>query len=268
VILLPAVIVLRNRDAAVATPLVLRGAVMVAVVEFASATLVTTVGASSLEAWAAISVVSAVATIAGWALIARGLAALLPQEPRPVVAGAANVVLWLLVADALSRLVELFSGPAVDYGIPGADLLTRVASVAGILTSIGWAVVARAIVRGTGYAPDLALRVARVAFAAYAVLIALDLVLRIGALVARALGPASVPFGYSLVAAVPVMSSGWLVPALATCLVVAAFGLGLADPAPRPRRVAPDDPVAPEPPEPAWPTAPQEYLPIHGGGRD
>jgi hypothetical protein len=257
VILLPALILGRRADAAWATPLILRGAVVLALVELIAPQLMRIFFASlapqNLVVWTLLSLVAALAKAWAWVTIGLGLRSLTASSPSPNVAGFANLVAGALAAVAILGLVATVTGTTVDLGDPESDRLYLFASTFFVLEALAMAFVARVVIRGVGdpRRPAIATRLAAIGFGVLGVVGLIDLVLGLANLVRMAFG-LDFALGYgsgsgqiqwtfvSLLAGV-----GSLV---ATSLFLVAFALGLADPSAEATAEA-----APRNDGPAWP---------------
>jgi hypothetical protein len=150
VLLLPAILVLRNRDAATATPGLLRGAVVLAVVELAWRTLGAWFvdPAQSVGLQAIWSMLRTSLLVAGWVLIGLGLAALERQPPTPFVDGLANLVaIGLLAQLALQVVGDLWPRETAFFD-PAVDPAILMANVVGATQLLAIGYVLRRVVRG------------------------------------------------------------------------------------------------------------------------
>ena len=250
IVLLPAVLLLRQPNAPTAVPLIVRGAIAVALVELLSdyAALVSPDFAANLDLWTVLRLVMAAARTAGYLAIGIGLVRLSRAEqapPTPTIAGLANLVAASIAAPVVVGLVTQVLRPS-GSPFPGIDI----ANIAFGASVIALAFLARAIVRGTE--DVLRPRIARTLATAGAVLIAVDSVvmtaLGLVVLYNQVVDPSfTLPNGqYGL---------GWFGTGLGLLLLVVAFGLGLADASGRMRRLdgEPQDAAAPEPASVQWP---------------
>jgi hypothetical protein len=237
IILLPALILTRQSDAARATPLILRGAILIGLVELLGPQVTNYVSATAgdtMLGWTVLSLVIAVLKAAAWVAIAIGLAALATAEPRPFYAGLANLVAGAMIVFALLRLLLVLTGPANDLGDPGWNQLQLIASSFFVLESFAWAYLAWVVLRGTedSKRPHAAITLAVSAFAVAGTLAILDLVLGLGALTRTTFGLTAIPmFGPIEIAAVgyATYSLGWVGFVLPTSALLVSFALGLAD---------------------------------------
>lgn len=261
-ILFPALLLLRRPDADRATPLVLRGAIVIALVELLGDPVGSLVGSSSGEDLIGASLLVSIAATAlkavGWIAIAIGLLRLAPPAPSRFLAGLSNLVFAAIAGLGLVYLVGALLGPRTDIGVPGVDGLFLLNSVAGAGGLVAWAFLGRVIVRGADDArrSPVATRLAVAAFGFIAVASAIDAVMNAAFIVMRAFGPgpALVPGQpFQEVMVVGSIASGILGSLLGTSAVIVGFGLGLADTSPRLPAGAPDAAPEPEAEPVAWP---------------
>jgi hypothetical protein len=244
-ILLPAVLLLRRPNAARDTPLVLGGAVVVALLEVLAEPIGNILG--GLGDGPTIGIAASIATsfidAGGWLAIAVGLAALNPARPGQSIAGLANLVGGALAIAAVVGLASVLIGPRADIGEEVWNTLLFLASAAAVIPALVWAFLARTVIRGTGDAgrPLIATYLATGAF----------ILAGIGAAVTATvvfLGIVQVAFAVPTGILGWATGFGWLGGASTTILVLLAFGLGLAD---TPGPEAAPEPVAEE--GPSWP---------------
>ena len=219
-ILLPALILARRPNAIEATPLVMRGAIAVALVELLNTPLRGIVSGNPLDPIVTPTIVSIVAILflaGGWYWLALGLRALNPMRPADSSVGLANLVSGALVITALTSFVTTLFGPAPDVGNPSWTALFQLNSAMLVVQSLAFAYLARVVILGTG---DPARPTAATNLAA-------------GSLVLVAIGAILLTIGPLLV---PVTGDnaiwvvlGWLTGPVAMTAFVASFGLGLAD---------------------------------------
>jgi len=220
-ILLPALILARRPNAIEATPLVMRGAIAVALVELLNTPLRGIVSGNPLDPIVAPTIVSIVAILflaGGWYWPALGLRALNPVRPADSSTGLANLVGGALVVTALMSFVTALFGPVPDVGNPSWTALFQLNSAMLVVQSIAFAYLARVVILGTG---DPARPIAATNLAT-------------GSLVLVAIGAILLTIGPLLI---PVTGDnaiwvvlGWLTGPVAMTAFVASFGLGLADP--------------------------------------
>jgi hypothetical protein len=219
-ILLPALILARRPNAIEATPLVMRGAIAVALVELLNTPLRGIVSGNPLDPIVTPTIVSIVAILflaGGWYWLALGLRALNPMRPADSSVGLANLVSGALVITALTSFVTTLFVPAPDVGNPSWTALFQLNSAMLVVQSLAFAYLARVVILGTG---DPARPTAATNLAA-------------GSLVLVAIGAILLTIGPLLV---PVTGDnaiwvvlGWLTGPVAMTAFVASFGLGLAD---------------------------------------
>ena len=212
-ILLPALVIARRPDALERTPLVVRGAVAVAVAELLNGPARGLVSGNAPDPVIAPTVVSIVVLLmiaGGWFWLAQGLRALNPEKPTESIAGLANVVAGALTIAALAHLTLALIGPAPDVGNPTWTSLLQLDSAMIAAPALAFAYLARTVVLGTGD-PARPYEARRLATGAL-VLVA------IGALLMLAVGQGTI---WILIS--------WITGPVATTAFLAAFGLGLAD---------------------------------------
>jgi hypothetical protein len=262
-ILLPAVLLARRADAAEATPLVMRGAIVVALVDLLRGPLAAVPfgagGGDSLASWIILTALATVLAGAGWVTMSFGLAALNPPASRPSIDGFGNLAAGALLAGAAAWLLELVMGTQVVLGDPGWNTMLLLASAVAPVQLVAWAVVARVAVRGLGDGrrPAIATTVAAAAMVLAAISAAL--------IVAEALAMAAQYLGVLRTSVIAgMLGIGWLGSGLVPTLLVVAFGLGLADTSVRIPVVgaAHRAPVEPDVEPLSWP-APGGEVPVY-----
>jgi hypothetical protein len=212
-ILLPAVLVWRRADAVEATPLVMRGAMLVALVELLNTPLRGLLSGNPLDPIVAPTVISVTATLlmaAGWILLAFGLRELNPATPEASNAGLANIVGGAIAVGAIVSLASVLLLPAPDIGEPTWNTLVQLNSAMFVFEGLALAYLARIVVLGTG---DVRRPIAARNTATGAMVL-----LAIGRLAMIAIGPGPIWLAIVLITG----------PVAMTAFVV-AFGLGLAD---------------------------------------
>lgn len=228
-ILLPAVLVLRRPDAARATPLVLAGAVTIA--------LVTALG-RPVQGWfqgpgdlsalsVEIGILGSLATLVAWLLIARGLAALNPAGPSASVAGLSNLVLGFgLVTLVVGFGRDLLNVP--ETGVPGLDGLLVLSNVVYAAQLATWLYLLWIVIRGVGDSrrPPMATTAAAVGAAMTGLL---DGIATLAGVVMTSL-QSPVPLGGGVGLADLTYALGFLSIGVGQALIVVAFALGLAEP--------------------------------------
>ena len=228
-ILLPALLVVRRPDAAVATPWILRGAVIVAVTELATAPLEALLGfgSTSLATLPLLAAVAgSVALLVGWLVLGRGLAALNPGEPTETAAMLANLCGGAVLLSAAIGLASTLVQPALDLGDPGLLQAMTLSSLAASLRLVGWAYLLWVVVRGVGdrrRSPAALTTAASGAILASVLLLAADLASRLLAGLGIDLSSGS---GLGQV----LMILEWLGYSIGPTLILVAFAIGLAEP--------------------------------------
>ena len=240
-ILLPAVIVARRPSATAALPLVVQGAIVVALVELLRdplGNLASGIAVGEFVAPVLVAMAGAIATAVGWTCIARGMRLFTPLVPPDQVAGLAGFVAGGLAIGAFVSAIGSILLGSPDLGDFGWDVLLRLNNAVVALSGLGLAYLAWVIVRGTvdPDRPALATRLATISLAGLAV----------GTILLWFGGQGPIWTGVFLIT----HTAAW------TGLVV-AFGLGLADPSGSAAEAdtEPDDgPAWPEPGDPSsWP---------------
>ncbi len=151
-ILLPALVVLRRRDAGSATPWILRGAVVLALQELLwspTASITADLGGPAgggLLFWFA--AVGAIVRGLGWVFLGLGLTRLNPADIRAPIAGSANVVMWLVAGTAFFMFLgSLMARPQIDFE-PLRSGAVAITTAIATIALLGYAYFARAAVRG------------------------------------------------------------------------------------------------------------------------
>ena len=227
-ILLPAILLFRRPDAASATPLVMQGAILLAIVEFAGEPLRgLTSGnpASPIAGPALISIAASLLTAAAWVTIARGLAALDPTRADATTLGLSNLVAGVILIGAVVSLALVLLLPATNLGDPTWRSLLQLNSAMSVIPSLAFAYLAREVVRGKD--DDRRPPRARSTGTAAMVLVAIGSVITaITGLFALAQSVYALPGG-GFLGAVSTGISLFAGPLAMTAFIV-AFGLGLA----------------------------------------
>ncbi len=225
-ILLPAVLVLRRPDALVAAPLVMRGAMAVALSELLGQPLRGLLSGNFVDPYTLptiVFIVGIVATAGGWLAIAEGLRPLTPPQVDINAAGLANLVAGAIGVGAVIQLVTTLVQPGPDLDGQLWPTLFRLVSAASALGGLAFAYLGRTVIRARGDTrrPRQALELATVAFVLFAIGSLLMILFTVVALALTGLSGiwSGVLTGLSL-----------LTGPVATTAVVVAFGLGLADP--------------------------------------
>jgi hypothetical protein len=228
-ILLPAVVAWRRRDAVEATPLVVRGAILIALVELLDAPLRGLTSGNPLDPFVLPTVVSIAGTFltaAGWVTLAMGLRDLDPPKPDQSSAGLANVVGGAIALSGIVNLAGVLLLPGADVGDTRWNALLQLNNAMFVLQTLSLAFLARLVVLGTGDTrrPSIARTTATVAVVLIAIGSIVTAVIGILALTQTALAQSI----WSAGAPLWLMISLVIGPVAMTGLVV-AFGLGLAD---------------------------------------
>jgi hypothetical protein len=225
-ILLPAVVVLRRRDAETATPLILWGAVIVALVELLwrpTESIVSDAFSSGSEGPIVIvTIVGAIATAVGWIVLGRGLSVLNTREPRDPIRGLANIAALMVAGSVAINLVWILLRAPNLAGLDSTGEILVIQSAVA-LSALGWAYFTRAVLLGLED-PGRSVQVARLA----GIGVLLSAVASLVAAVVTAVASANIQVAVDLetTLGIPIVVAS----ALGVTLVVVAFGLGLADP--------------------------------------
>jgi hypothetical protein len=235
-VLLPAAILYRRPSALVEFPLLIRGAITVALVELLKdpvrGLLASAGEGDDLLRLVLLGVVAAIATALGWATMGRGLQAITPSKAWDSSALLANLVGGALAIAAIAAAVSALLFGNLDLGDNLTNLVARVTGTVTALSALGMAYLAWVVARGTDdpARPVIATRLATASFAGIAIGTFLSLVA--GA-------------GLFWILLLIICYAGGL-----TGLVV-SFALGLADPSGTIERAVPTDDRATEQPAPA-----------------
>jgi len=229
-ILLPAVLVWRRPDAVEAMPLVMRGVILVALVELLNAPLRGLTSGNQLDPFGGPTIISIAATFlmaAGWMTLAIGLRELNPAKPEQSTAGLANIVGGAIALAAIVNLAGVLLLPGPDVGDARWNALLQLNSAMYVLQTLALAYLARIVVLGNGDArrPSIARTTATSAVALVAIGSFMTTVISVLAL-SQAAFAQSIGLGAGPIWLVIGLLTG---PVAMTALVV-AFGLGLADP--------------------------------------
>ena len=146
----PVVVLARNPDAGAATPLLLWGSVAIALVELLGAPLGLWLSpaADDITAWTLVQLGIAVARGGAYFALASGLRAVDRSIPSPTVAGLANLVGGLITVTAIVSILVLLLGPQPDVGVPEWNGSFLLVGIAGHLSLLAFANLARAAIRG------------------------------------------------------------------------------------------------------------------------
>ena len=227
-ILLPALIVLRRGDAERATPLVVWGAIVVALRELlwspTASLLNGLVAADPFPALVWFYSVGAIVLGLGWFVLGVGLTRLNPRDIRAPIAGLANVGLWLVVGSALFGLVATLIARPDLAGDPEHAGAVALQSIVVGLSMLGFASFVRAVLRGLED-PARTLGVTRLA----AIGVLLTAALGFATAILSAFVATGFPFTLQLLTGLgPPLTL--LSDVVGYTLVVVAFGLGFAAP--------------------------------------
>ena len=152
-ILLPALILARWPDALETIPMVVRGAVLIALVTLLNGPLRGLVSGNPVDPIVAPTVVSILGILlmaGGWWSIAQGARVLNPVRPAESFAGLANLVGGAIAFAAVANLAIALLGPAPDIGEPTWTSLLQLNSAMFAVQSLALAYLARVVVLGTG----------------------------------------------------------------------------------------------------------------------
>lgn len=223
-ILLPALIVLRRPSAAEDTPVVLDGAVFVALAELLShpsTALAATIGGTGL--WAVVALAAVALQAIGWVAIGRGLATI-NADPQPTTEGWANLAAFGIVTAALVSVVTFLIGPGIDVGDAQVNQLLILNALASLAAPLALAYLGRAVIRGLDdeRRPELAVRLGSAA-----VFLAAGLGLITAVIILLATRNVGLAQAFTQNPGWAVLY--WLATGAAVSLLVIAFGLGLAD---------------------------------------
>lgn len=214
-ILLPAIVILRRPNAIESTPVVVRGAILVALVEVLNPPLRGLVSGNPADPFAGptiISILGILLTAAGWYSLASGLRVMNPVKVEESIAGLANLVGGTIALGAVVDFVLVLVRPGPDFGDATWTSLMQLNSAMLVVQWLALAYLARVVVLGTRdpTRPVAATYLATGALAGYAIGFLL-FVMAIGT------GPI-----WTVIA--------FLSGPVAMTAFLAAFGLGLADP--------------------------------------
>jgi len=228
-ILLPAVLVWRRRDAVEATPMVMRGAILIALVELLNAPLRGMTSGNQLEPFLGPTIISIAATFlmaAAWVTLAIGLRELNPAKPEQSTVGLANLVAGVIALAAIVNLAGVLLLPGADIGDPRWNALLQLNSAMSVLQIAAVAYFAQIAILGKDDVrrPSIARTTATAAVALLAVGWFVTTVVNLLAL-SQAAFAQSIGLGAGPIWLVIGLMTG---PIAMTGLVV-AFGLGLAD---------------------------------------
>jgi hypothetical protein len=228
-ILLPAILAWRRPNAVEAVPLVMRGAILVALVELLNAPLRGVASGNPLDPVVGPTVVSIAAiflTAAGWISIALGLRGLNPEKPEASTAGLGNVVGGAIALGAILNLAGVLLLPGPDVGEPRWNALVQLNSA--MLTVQTFALAYLAMIVALGTDDERRPKAARYTGTGAVVLLAIgafvtaviELIALSQAAFAQSIGIGGGPIWLAI---------GLLTGPVAMTAFVVAFGLGLAD---------------------------------------
>jgi hypothetical protein len=209
--------------------MVMRGAILIALVELLNAPLRGMTSGNQLEPFLGPTIISIAATFlmaAAWVTIALGLRELDPAKPEQSTAGLANIVGGAIALSGIVNFAGVLLLPGADVGDARWNALLQLNNAMFVLQTLALAYVARTIVLGNGDTrrPSTARTTATAAVALIAIGSLVTTVINLLALTQAAFAQL-VEFS-----AGPIWLAIGLVtgPVAMTALVV-AFGLGLAD---------------------------------------
>ncbi len=165
-ILLPALVLIRRPDAETATPWILRGAVVVALVELLGSPTRAFVagldnsGENTLLFW--VAALGLVLFALGWVALGRGLSKLNPVAPAAPIAGLANLAALLVASTIILWLIQTVLSPTNVADPPGAAGALTINHAAGLVGILAWAYLLRSVLRGLDD-PSRSLTVTRLA---------------------------------------------------------------------------------------------------------
>ena len=228
-ILLPGVLIWRRGDAIEATPLVMRGAILIALVELLNGPLRGMTSGNQLDPFVGPTVISIAATFlmaAGWATLAIGLRDVNPAKPEQSTAGLANLVGGAIALSAIVNLAGVLLLPGADVGDARWNALLQLNSAMFVLQTLALAYLARTVVLGNGDTrrPSTARTTATAAVALIAIGSLVTTVITVLALTQSAFAQSIGISGGAIWLVIGLVTG----PVAMTALVV-AFGLGLAD---------------------------------------
>lgn len=224
-LLFPVVVLARRPDAASTTPLILGGAVAIALVELLGPLgLWLSPAGGDITGWTLLQLATAVARGGAYISLAYGLRAVDRSVPTRTAEGLGNLVGGVIALAAIVSILVQLLGPQADLGMPGWNAQVLLAGIGGELATLGFAFLARTAIRGATDVSRPPIATTLAATAMFMTGIASFLTLAFGALLL-----AQSVFALSA----PVLSGGFalwfLGPGVALALLVVAFGLGLGD---------------------------------------
>ena len=225
-LLFPVVVLARRPDAATATPLILAGAVALALVELLGGPLSLWLSpiVGDITGWTVLQLAIAIARGGAFLALAYGLLAIDRSVPSPTAAGLANLVGGVITVSAIVSVLVQLLGQQVDLGTPEWSRQFLLTGVAGQLVLLAYAYLARAAIRGS--TDTTRPRAATTLAAGGMVLGGIDAFL---ALASGALVLLQILFAIST-PDVPGSFGFWFIGnGIVLTLLVVAFGLGLGD---------------------------------------
>jgi hypothetical protein len=262
-ILLPALLIARRHDAATATPLLFRAAVVLSLVQLLAGPVANAAAAGAGEAGfimaTLISIAATVMRTGAWLAMGISLAELAAGPPRPALAGLSNAIFVLLAASAAIGLILLIALGPPDLGDPLWTTLSLLSTALGTVEAIAFAYLARVVIRGATDTrrPPLATFIASAAMVVSAIVTGIGGVVALAALVQLGFDLSNGPIGAQV-------SLGWIETGLPLTAFLVSFGLGLGDTSPR--EVDSSEAEAdPGDEGPGWPT-PGSVVPGHDPG--
>jgi hypothetical protein len=227
-IVLPALLVIRRPDAEAATPWVVRGAIVLAVAEFASgpgqAILGGVGGASTISVL--VGAAASLGILAAWLLLGRGLAVLTPREPSQTVTQIANLAVAALGLLAALYLADTLVSPGFDFGDPAYNQAVTLSNLTGPFRVLAWAYLVWVVIRGFGDTRRPAIATATAGTGA----ILAAFIVPAASVAARLLGALGVDLSGGSGFGEVFLIVSWLGDIVGPSLIAIAFVLGLAEP--------------------------------------
>jgi hypothetical protein len=233
-ILLPAIIVYRRPDALAVTPNVVRGAIVIALIELLGRPLRGVVSGNAVDPISGptiVAIAAAIGTAWGWVLIANELRAFIPAEVAPQTRGLANLIAGAIALDLIVGGVAALLSPG-NVGNPAWTTLISLNSLVAAVAGLAFAYLARVVVLGTDdrSRPSRATSLATTALALHAFGAVLLAIITTVALVQGSFGTFAGGFATNEIFNAIYVGIAWLAGPIAITAFVVAFGLGLADP--------------------------------------
>ena len=227
-VLLPALLLARRPDAATATPLVLRGAIVIALVELLvdplSGLAFGMLEGSGFVLGMGVGIARTLLNAVSWLAIAVGLGAITSSRPGPALAGLSNLVLAALLASAATGLGLMLVLNQSDFGDPAWNTASSLSNAMFVVESAALAYLAWIVIRGTNdeRRPVAARYLATGAFVVGGAIAAIGAVVSAVALV-------QVVFALSRGVLGGEVAWAWLASWPTVAAVLVALALGLAD---------------------------------------